>query len=378
MNYLKLTLGCVALLLAGCDSDGNSANNQKQVDALQKQIVSLEKQIFDAKIGAAQTLASSAQGDNTLDKVKNADRVSCGVSTGLPGFSSLTLNGEWEGIDVEYCQALAAAVLGDKSKVKYVPLTAKERFIALQSGEIDVLSRNTTWTFQRDGMLGLNFVGVNYYDGQGFMVKKTLGIDSALDLDGASVCLQSGTTTELNLVDYFRSNGMSFKPVVYDTYDATVKGFESGRCDALTTDQSGLYASRIKLSDPASAVVLPEIISKEPLGPVVRQGDDNWFDVAKWTLNTMINGEEFKITSSNIDKMKTSKDPNIRRILGLDGPNGKGLGLNHDWGYQIIKQIGNYGESFQRTVGSDSLLNIPRGVNALWSDGGILYAPPIR
>ncbi|USH01339.1 amino acid ABC transporter substrate-binding protein [Grimontia kaedaensis] len=377
----KSTLGLAvlsALLLAGCDSGGNSAESQKQIDDLQKQVASLEKQLSEAKASTAQAPAPSAQGENTLEKVKKAGVISCGVSTGLPGFSNPNANGEWEGIDVEFCQAMAAAVLGDKSKVKFVPLTAKERFTALQSGEIDLLSRNTTWTLQRDGTLGLNFVGVNYYDGQGFMVKKDLGVKSALELDGASVCVQSGTTTELNLSDYFRSNGMSFKPVVYDTYDATVKGFESGRCDTLTTDQSGLYASRIKLADPASAVVLPEIISKEPLGPVVRQGDDNWFNIAKWTLNTMINGEEFNITSANVDEMVNSKDPNIRRILGQDGPKGKGLGLNDDWGYQVIKQVGNYNESFQRTVGSDSPLQISRGVNALWSDGGILYAPPIR
>nr|WP_283130456.1 amino acid ABC transporter substrate-binding protein [Enterovibrio norvegicus] len=376
----KSTLGLavlLALLLAGCDSGGN-ADSQKQIDSLNQQVASLEKQLSEAKAGSAQAPAPSAQGENTLDRVKNAGVISCGVSTGLPGFSNPNSNGEWEGIDVEFCQAMAAAVLGDKSKVKFVPLTAKERFTALQSGEIDVLSRNTTWTLQRDGTLGLNFVGVNYYDGQGFMVKKDLGVESALDLDGASVCVQSGTTTELNLSDYFRSNGMSFKPVVYDTYDATVKGFESGRCDTLTTDQSGLYASRIKLADPTSAVVLPEIISKEPLGPVVRQGDDNWFNIAKWTLNTMINGEEFQITSANVDEMKNSKDPNIRRILGLDGPKGKGLGLNDDWGYQVLKQVGNYDESFQRTVGADSPLQIQRGVNALWSNGGILYAPPIR
>lgn len=367
-----------ALLLAGCDSGGNSAESQKQIDDLQQQVAALEKQLSEAKANTAQAPAPSAQGENTLEKVKKSGVISCGVGTGLPGFSNPNPNGAWEGIDVEFCQAMAAAVLGDKDKVKYVPLTAKERFTALQSGEIDILSRNTTWTLQRDGTLGLNFVGVNYYDGQGFMVKKDLGVKSALELDGASVCVQSGTTTELNLSDYFRSNGMSFKPVVYDTYDATVKGFESGRCDTLTTDQSGLYASRIKLADPDSAVVLPEIISKEPLGPVVRQGDDNWFNIAKWTLNTMINGEEFGITSANVDEMVNSKDPNIRRILGQDGPKGKGLGLNDDWGYQVIKQVGNYGESFQRTVGSGSPLQISRGVNALWSEGGILYAPPIR
>ncbi|MDP2571630.1 amino acid ABC transporter substrate-binding protein [Vibrio sp. vnigr-6D03] len=334
-----------------------------------------------ASVVAASTamMATSAfAADGTLDKVKSKGFLQCGVSTGLPGFSNPNSKGEWEGIDVEYCQALAAAVLGDKSKVKYVPLTAKERFTALQSGEIDVLSRNTTWTLHRDTALGLNFVGVNYYDGQGFMVKKDLGLSSAKELDGASVCVQSGTTTELNLADYFRNQGMSYKPVVFDTAAQTSKGFDSGRCDVLTTDQSGLYALRLNLKDPASAVVLPEIISKEPLGPVVRQGDDVWFNIAKWTLNTMINAEEYGISSKNADQMLKSKDPNIKRILGVDGPKGKGLGLADDWGYQVVKQVGNYGESFERTVGAGSPLQISRGVNALWNAGGFMYAPPIR
>lgn len=314
----------------------------------------------------------------TLGKVTKQGFVQCGVSTGLPGFSNPNSKGEWEGIDVEYCQALAAAVLGDKTKVKYVPLTAKERFTALQSGEIDVLSRNTTWTLHRDTALGLNFVGVNYYDGQGFMVKKDLGISSATELDGASVCVQSGTTTELNLADYFRNKGMKYSPVVFDTAAQTSKGFEAGRCDVLTTDQSGLYALRLNLANPKSAVVLPEIISKEPLGPVVRQGDDQWFNIAKWTLNAMINAEEYGINSKNADQMRSSKDPNVRRILGVDGPKGKGLGIRDDWGYQVIKQVGNYGESFERTVGKGSPLDISRGVNALWNAGGFMYAPPIR
>ncbi|MBD1556801.1 amino acid ABC transporter substrate-binding protein [Vibrio sp. S9_S30] len=334
-----------------------------------------------ASVVAASTamMATSAlAAEGTLDKVKSNGFLQCGVSTGLPGFSNPNSKGEWEGIDVEYCQALAAAVLGDKSKVKYVPLTAKERFTALQSGEIDVLSRNTTWTSHRDTALGLNFIGVNYYDGQGFMVKKSLGLSSAKELDGASVCVQSGTTTELNLADYFRNQGMSYKPVVFDTSAQTSKGFDSGRCDVLTTDQSGLYSLRLNLKDPASAVVLPEIISKEPLGPAVRQGDDAWFNIAKWTLNTMINAEEYGITSKNADQMLKSKDPNIKRILGVDGPKGKGLGLADDWGYQIVKQVGNYGESFERTVGADSPLEISRGVNALWNAGGLMYAPPIR
>jgi len=322
------------------------------------------------------TTASAA--DSTLDKVLSQGFITCGVSTGLPGFSNPNSKGEWEGIDVEYCQALAAAVLGDKSKVKYVPLTAKERFTALQSGEIDVLSRNTTWTLQRDAALGLNFVGVNYYDGQGFMVKKDLGVKSAKELDGASVCVQSGTTTELSLADYFRNTGMKYKPVVFDTAAQTSKGFDAGRCDALTTDQSGLYALRLNLTDPNVAVVLPEIISKEPLGPVVRQDDDKWFNVAKWTLNAMVNAEEYGITSKNADEMLKSSDPNIKRILGLDGPKGKGLGIRDDWGYQIVKQVGNYGESFERTVGKGSPLQIARGANALWNAGGFMYAPPLR
>lgn len=328
-------------------------------------------------LGGAMSSASAA-GESTLDKVRSAGIVKCGVSTGIPGFSNTDSKGNWEGIDVEYCRALAAGVLGDAKKVKFIPLTAKERFTALQSGEIDVLSRNTTWTLHRDGALGLNFVGVTYYDGQGFMISKELGIKSAKELDGASVCIQSGTTTELNLADYFRTEGMSFKPVVFDTSDQTVKGFESGRCDVLTSDQSQLYALRIKLSDPKAAVVLPEVISKEPLGPVVRQGDDKWFNVAKWTLNVLINAEEYGITKQNVEQMKKSNDPNVRRLLGLDGPKGTGLGLKDDWSYQVIKQVGNYGDVFNDTVGTGSPLAITRGLNALWNDGGILYAPPVR
>ncbi len=332
--------------------------------------------VVAASSAFAATSASAA--DGTLDKVLAAGVLSCGVSTGLPGFSNPNSKGEWEGIDVEYCQAVAAAVLGDKTKVKYVPLTAKERFTALQSGEIDVLSRNTTWTLQRDTALGLNFAGVNYYDGQGFMVKKESGITSVKELDGASICVQSGTTTELNLADYYRVNKMSYTPVVFDTAAQTSKGFDSGRCDALTTDQSGLYALRLNIEDASSAVILPEVISKEPLGPVVRQDDDQWFNIAKWSLIAMINAEEYGITSANADEMLKSTNPNIKRILGVDGPKGSGLGIRDDWGYQIIKQVGNYSESFERTVGKGSPLQMDRGVNALWSNGGFLYAPPIR
>jgi general L-amino acid transport system substrate-binding protein len=315
---------------------------------------------------------------NTLAKVLEKGYLYCGVSNGLPGFSNPNAQGEWEGLDVEYCQAVAAAVLGDKSKVKYVPLTTKARFSALQLGVVDILSRNTTWTLYRDTALGVNFAGVNYYDGQGFMVNTELGITSVEELNDASICVQSGTTSELNLADYFKNKGMSYNPAVFDTIKQAAKGFDSDGCDAFTTDQSALYALRLNLSNPNLAVILPEIISKEPLGPVVRQDDDAWFNIAKWTLNVMINAEEYGITSVNVDSMRQSNEPNVRRILGLDGPKGKGLGIRDDWGYQIIKQVGNYSESFERTVGKDSPLKIARGVNALWNQGGFMYAAPIR
>jgi general L-amino acid transport system substrate-binding protein len=322
--------------------------------------------------------AGHAMAEGTLDAVKARGVIQCGVSTGLPGFSNPDDKGNWIGLDVDMCRAVAAATLGDATKVKYIPLTAKERFTALQSGEIDILPRNTTWTQTRDTQLGLNFAGVNYYDGQGFMVSKDLGVKSAKELDGAAVCIQAGTTTELNLADYFRLNGMSYSPVVFDTSDQTVKGFESGRCDVLTSDQSQLYALRIKLEKPDAAMVLPEVISKEPLGPVVRQGDDQWFNIVKWTHNAMLNAEELGVTSANAEEMKKSRDPNVRRLLGLEGPKGNGLGLNDDWAYQVVKQVGNYGESFERNVGEGSPLKVSRGINALWSNGGLQYAPPMR
>jgi len=322
--------------------------------------------------------ASAANAAGTLDSVMKKGFVQCGVSTGLAGFSNPDANGKWQGLDVDVCRMVAAAVLGDESKVKYVPLTAKERFTALQSGEIDMLSRNTTWTQTRDTSLGMNFAGVSYYDGQGFMINKDLGIKSAKELSGAAVCIQAGTTTELNLADYFRFNGMTYKAIVLDTADQTVAGFKAGRCDVLTSDQSQLYALRIKLDDPSKAMVLPEVISKEPLGPSVRQGDDAWFNVVKWTLNAAINAEELGVTSANIDKMKESKDPNIARLLGTSGSLGKNLGLSGEWAYNVVKQVGNYGEVFERNVGTGSPLKIGRGLNALWNDGGIMYAPPLR
>jgi general L-amino acid transport system substrate-binding protein len=324
-------------------------------------------------------LMAAAHAGSTLDAVNKQGELRCGVNTGLPGFSAPNDKGVWSGIDVDICRAVAAAVLGKAGAVKYVPLTAKERFTALQTGEIDLLSRNTTWTATRDTALGLNFAGVDYYDGQGFMVKKALGLKSAKELNGASICILAGTTTELNVADWFRTHKMSYQPVVFDTSDQTVRGFEAGRCDALTSDRSQLYALRVKLADPSSAVVLPDVISKEPLGPVVRQGDDQWLNIVKWTLFALVDAEEYRVTSANVDQMKAkSTNPSVRRLLGSLGDIGKGMGLRSDWAYQAIKQVGNYGEIFERNLGESTPLGIERGLNALWTDGGILYAPPIR
>jgi general L-amino acid transport system substrate-binding protein len=320
----------------------------------------------------------SAVASGTLENVRKADVVSCGVSTGLAGFSQKDERGQWSGMDVDVCRAVAAAVLGDADKVRYRPLTAKERFEALKSGEVDLLSRNTTWTQTRDTSLGLNFAGVNYYDGQGFMVSRKTGVKSALELDGASVCIQAGTTTELNLADYFRTHGMKFTAITYDTSDQTRAGFESGRCDVLTSDQSQLYAIRIGLKDPESALVLPEVISKEPLGPAVRQGDDAWFNVVKWSLFALIEAEYLGITSKNAESFLKTGNPEQKRLLGTEGDAGEKLGLKPDWAFNIVNQVGNYGEVFERNVGQGSPLKIERGLNAQWNKGGILYSPPIR
>ena len=322
--------------------------------------------------------AGSATAGATFDAVKKKGFVQCGVSTGLPGFSVSDDKGNWKGIDVDACRAVAAALFGDASKVKYTPLNAKERFTALQSGEIDMLPRNTTWTYTRDTSLGLNFAGVNYYDGQGFLISKKLGVKSAKELSGAAICIQAGTTTELNLADYFRANKMEYTAITYDSSDETIKGFEAGRCDVLTSDQSQLYALRIKLQKPDDAVVLPEVISKEPLGPVVRQGDDEWFNLVRWSLFAQINAEELGVTSANVDEKAKSTDPNVQRLLGGEGVKGEFLGVGDKWAYNIIKQVGNYGEMFERNVGQGSPLKIERGLNALWNKGGIQYAPPIR
>lgn len=334
-----------------------------------------------AVLGLAASAASVASAD-TLSDVKAKGFVQCGVNTGLAGFSAPDDKGEWKGFDVDFCRAVASAIFGDPSKVKFTPTNAKERFTALQSGEIDLLARNTTWTLGRDTALGLTFVGVNYYDGQGFMInaKKLPGVTSALQLSGASVCVQSGTTTELNLADYFKANNLEYNPVVFEKLEEANAAYDSGRCDAYTTDQSGLYSIRLTLASPDDHIVLPEIISKEPLAPAVRQGDDKWFNVVKWTYNALVLAEEYGITQANVDEMKSSKNPDIQRVLGAEAGTtlGTGLGLDNDWVVKIIKGVGNYGEIFDRNIGAGSPLKIARGLNALWTKGGLQYAMPIR
>ena len=333
-------------------------------------------------LGVSSAIAGSH--GSTLDLVKDRGFLKCGSNTGLAGFGLPNDDGVWEGIDVDVCRAVAAAVFGDASKVEYVPTTSKVRFTVLQSGEVDMLSRNTTWTLQRDVELGLEFVGVNYYDGQGFMVPASLGVNSATELDGASVCIQVGTTTEMNLADYFSANGMSYEAVPVETNSEADAAYTAGRCDVYTTDASGLYASRAGYPDPSAHVVLPEIVSKEPLGPSVRHGDSAWADIVRWSLNAMIIGEEKGITSANVDEMKNSKDPEVLRLLGVNqvGDTGAGYGqwlnLSDDWAYNILQQVGNYSESFERHIGPNTPINIQRGLNALYKDGGILYAPPFR
>jgi general L-amino acid transport system substrate-binding protein len=323
-------------------------------------------------------LTAQAASAQTLKTVKDRGQLSCGVSQGLPGFSTPDDKGNWTGLDVDICRAIAAAIFNDASKIKFVPLSAKDRFTALQSGEIDVLSRNTTWTLSRDTSLGANFTGVTYYDGQGFLVKKSLKVNSALELNSASVCVQTGTTTEQNLADYFKGNNMKYEVIAFGTADETIKAYESGRCDVFTSDVSQLYAERLKLANAADHVVLPEVISKEPLGPMVRHGDDQWFDIVKWTLYAMVGAEELGVNQKNVEEMAKSDKPELKRAMGTDGNLGEQLGLTKDWIIRIVKAVGNYGESFERNVGSGSKLGIARGLNQLWSKGGIQYAPPIR
>ncbi|HXV47347.1 MAG TPA: amino acid ABC transporter substrate-binding protein [Candidatus Binatia bacterium] len=321
-------------------------------------------------------LWGGAHAGPTADAAVKKGFIQCGVNTALAGFSQPASDGEWRGIDVDLCRAVAAALLGDAKKVRFTPLTAQQRFTALQSGEVDLLSRNTTWTLSRDTSLGLNFVGINYYDGQGFMVTKKRNVKSAKQLNGAAVCVQPGTTTELNLADYFRANKMKFKPVVIEKLEEALGAYFAGRCDVFTTDVSGLVAVRAsRAANAADHVILPEIISKEPFGPAVRHGDDHWFDVVKWTLYAMIDGEELGLTSKNIDQQMTSPSPVIQRFVGAKGEFGNMLGLDNRWAFNIIKQVGNYGESFERNL---KPLGLDRGINNLWNRGGLMYAPPIR
>lgn len=339
----------------------------------------MKSKLLTVALGLGLSVAAvTAASAGTLDDVKSKGFIQCGSNPSLIGFGFPDDQNNWTGFDVDFCRALAAAVFNDPTKVKFTPLSAKERFTALQSGEIDVLSRNTTWSMSRDTSLGLKFAGITYYDGQGFMVKKSLGVNSALNLNGASVCTQTGTTTELNLADFFKANNMTYQVVAFEKNEEVLKAYQDGRCDVYTTDQSGLYSERLKLATPDEHVILPEIISKEPLGPVVRQGDDAWFNVVKWTYYALVNAEDLGITQKNIDEMKNSTNPEVMRFVGKEGDFGVGIGLTNDWASQIIKHVGNYGEIFERNLGEGTKLKIARGKNALWNKGGLQYAPPIR
>ncbi len=332
-----------------------------------------------ASAAAATLMVANTSTAGTLDDTKAAGELKCGISTGVPGFAFTDDSGAWQGFDPAVCKAVAAAIFGDTSKVKYTTTTGKTRFTALASGEVDMLARNTTWTFSRDTDLKLDFVGVNYYDGQGFMAPADLGVDSAKDLDGASVCIQTGTTTELNLADFFRVNGISYEAVPIETNDEARTNYEAGRCDVYTTDASGLAATRSSFDDPSAHVLMPEIISKEPLGPLVRHGDSEWADIVRWTLNAMITAEELGVTSANVDELATGTDnPEINRLLGSEGDLGAMIGLDKAWAWRAIKMVGNYGEVFDKYIGKDTPIGLERGINAQWTDGGLLYSPPFR
>jgi len=337
----------------------------------------MAKLALAAVLAVAGGSAAFAQ-QKTVDIVKGRGMINCGVTPGTPGFAAPDDKGNWTGLDVDFCRAVAAVLLDDPKKVSFKPTTAKERFTALQSGEIDILSRTTTWTMQRDSALGLSFVGIMYFDGQGLMVPKKLGVKSAKELNGASVCVATGTTTELNLSDYFRINKMTYKPVVFEKAEEVNAAYEAGRCDVYTTDASGLYSQRLKLKDPSAHVILPEIISKEPLGPSVRQGDFQWFTLVKWVYFALLNAEELGVDSKNVDEMLKSTNPEIKRLLGAEGEFGKAIGLSNDWVVKLVKGVGNYGEIYDRNVGPATPLKIDRGLNKLWNQGGLQYAPPIR
>ena len=328
-----------------------------------------------AVVGLSAGIATAA----TLDEVKERGHLICGVNTGLTGFAAPDANGNWEGFDVALCRALAAAVLGDATAVEFVPTTGQTRFTALASGEVDVLSRNSTWTFSRDTDLKFDFAGINYYDGQGFIVPKALGVTSAKELDGATVCIQTGTTTELNLADFFRANDMEYEPVPIETVAEALQQYLAGACDTYTTDASGLAAARATFEKPKDHVILPEIISKEPLGPVVRHGDNEWADIVRWTLNALIAAEEYGVTSANVDELKQGTDnPEVNRLLGTEGNLGAMIGLDADWAARAVKAVGNYGEIFEKNIGENTPIGLARGLNAQWTDGGLLYSPPFR
>lgn len=332
---------------------------------------------------AATSIAQETAPHNTLETVRERGVLICGVSQGLAGFSTPDDQGNWQGLDVDFCRAVAVAVLGDKQKVKFIPLSTKDRFTALQSGDIDLLARNTTWTFSRDTTLGLDFVGVLYYDGQGFIVKNQIKnskikISSIRDLDGAIICTNAGTTTELNIADYFQSHKLKYQIITFEKSDEAVLAYDTGRCDAYSTDRAGLFAQRLQLKNQSEHTILPETISKEPLGPVIRQGDANWSNIVRWTLFALINAEELGVTQHNVSSMGDTTQPDIQRLMGHQGALGEKLGLQNDWIYQIILQVGNYEDIFERNLGDSSLLKVDRGVNRLWNEGGIMYAPPFR
>ncbi len=329
-------------------------------------------------LSAQGATAQPADADVTLAAVKDRGYVQCGVSQGLPGFSNPDAQGEWTGLDVDLCRAIGAAIFGDPTAVRFTPLCAKERFTALQSREIDVLTRNTTWTLDRDTSLGVNFAGVNYYDAQGLMIRKEVGVTNALELDGVTLCTNTGTTTELNVADFFRSNNLEYKVLAFEKADEVVAAYNANRCDVYTTDVSGLAAQRLKLTNPDEHIILDTIISKEPLGPAVRQGDDQWLDIIRWTPNALVAAEELGVTAANADEMTASDNPQIKRLLGTEGSFGDALGLSNDWALNAIKAVGNYGESFERNLGVDTPLGLARGQNALYTDGGLQYAIPVR
>ncbi len=338
----------------------------------------MNKSVFLGALTVAGLVAGAAAAA-TVDDVKARGKVNCGVTTGLVGFAAPDANGNWEGFDVGVCRAVAAAVLGDAMAVEFVPTTGKTRFTALASGEIDLLARNTTWTFSRDVDLKFTFVGVNYYDGQGFMAPKDLGVASAKDLDGATVCIQTGTTTELNLADFFRANNITYEPVPIETNAEAQQQYLAGACDVFTTDASGLAATRATFENPQDHVLLPEIVSKEPLGPLVRHGDDEWADIVRWTLYALVSAEELGITSANIAEMsKGTNNPEINRILGTEGNLGEMMGLSSDWAMNAIAAGGNYGELFEKNIGENTAIGLARGLNAQWTDGGLMYSPPFR